>query len=298
MRPVTLVIVIVAVVASFVLGALTWPVVTQAWFGGGNHEAASVSADHTALGALSNSHPASYLAVVTANSLSSTARQDGSQRVTLSHVAAEGAWFTDRPARKSGTDSADKLIRAFVKKMPSDPPNVTIAMMSGGRAVTRIVTMSDVAWDGSTLTFTSTSLSNEPLGQVPDTATDVSITLDSSLNTCQLSINSRGTYEIVTPNTETQYGDLLSVNGSESGYMATWQGTWDEGCGGTLEVGVTNGLGQVCGNVSLNASDPEFGDNGYNVWTSDDQVQASLDEAASVLVGNEGVWTVYATASC
>lgn len=118
------------------------------------------------------------LMLVTAASLTASEMDADVQRIQISDVNTTATWFTDRPNRMAGQAGTDELLTEFFTDYPTDPPNVTISMLVDGTAVTRVVTLSRPQWDGKTLSFDSTPLTNDSLGTLPTKASNISITVD------------------------------------------------------------------------------------------------------------------------
>lgn len=118
------------------------------------------------------------LMLITGSSLSSTPIENGEQRITISGVPPTSMWFTDRPGHVAGAESTEALLTDFFTNFPDNPPNATISMLVGGQSETRIITLSDPVLNGSTVEFTSTPLENDPWGVIPQSATEISVTID------------------------------------------------------------------------------------------------------------------------
>ena len=122
--------------------------------------------------------PAGRLMLITGDSLEASPMNGGTQRVVITGVSPQTLWFTDRPEHVAGVESTQQLLVEFFADFPGNPPNATISMLVNGQAETRIITLSDPVINGSTIEFTSTPLENDPWGQLPDSAIDISVTID------------------------------------------------------------------------------------------------------------------------
>lgn len=247
------------------------------------------------VGALSSSDGPSYLAVISAEALTASAPVDGRQTVTITGVDPDGVWFTDRPARDAGSRPTDDILEEFFAKNPDDPPNVTLSGIVGGSLETRVAELSDPRWSGGALTFTSSRLDGDPLGTIPNELTDVSITIDTAFNQCEV-ILQPGPDEPTSGNgpwfgvenvdATTSYGNfdgdstMLTTNGGSAGAQS-WSGSWTgsvaEGCGGTVTADVVSYTKywdqfdqqqiatSVVGTVTVEFGNPEFGSDWYSI---------------------------------
>lgn len=118
------------------------------------------------------------LMVVTAAGLTASDLDSNVQHISISGVDTQATLFTDRPERLAGQVSTDKLLTVFFTNYPTDPPNVTISMLVDGAPHSRVVKLANPEWDGKTLMFESSPLTNDPLGVIPSQASDISITVD------------------------------------------------------------------------------------------------------------------------
>jgi hypothetical protein len=122
--------------------------------------------------------PAGRLMLITGDSLTATTIENGKQSITITGVPPTTMWFTDRPEHVAGAESTEDLLTEFFTNYPNNPPNATISMLVDGQPETRIITLSEPVFNGSTIEFTSTPLENDPWGVVPSLATYISITID------------------------------------------------------------------------------------------------------------------------
>ena len=125
--------------------------------------------------------PAGRLMLISGDSLTATPIENGEQSITITGVPPTSMWFTDRPEHVAGAESTEDLLTEFFANYPNNPPNATISMLVGGQPETRIITLSDPVLNGSTIEFTSTPLENDPWGVIPQSATDISVTIDDAL---------------------------------------------------------------------------------------------------------------------
>ena len=262
----------------------------------------------------------SSLAVLSAEALTATAPVDGRQTVTITGVAPDGVWFTDRPARAAGSRSTDDILGEFFAKNPDDPPNVTISGLDRGSLETRVVELADPRWSGGSLTFTSSPLDGDPLGVIPGGLTDISMTIDTALNQCFVALqqdpgaspSGNGPWLGVTNVVATtSYGyydggsTMLSGAGGWAGadtWSGSWTGSFAEGCGGTVTADVVSysvywdALQEqkiattAIGAVTVEFGNPEIGSDWYSI-TSSGSVTARLD-TSSETSGYSPIWRI------
>lgn len=154
------------------------------------------------------SEPVSFLFALRAASMTAApSGSSGASTLVLAGVDAQGEWFTDRPARRSGVEDLSRLLPMFFGPDAGAPPNATVAGVSGGRGFLAAVELSGPRWDASTrvLTIVATPLSDRATGVIPATATDVVVTVDATARTCQVNI---------APIDMPAYGSLYAVSTS------------------------------------------------------------------------------------
>lgn len=266
----------------------------------------STSASGPTVRGTSSASSHQYLAVLTATSLRTTTEADGRQRVMLTGVDSTGTWFTDRPQRDAGEASIDTILTKFFADYPTDPPNVVVAMQTQNGPKTVVVEFASPIWDGTALEFVATPLTGEDFAALPARATDVSITVDGGWQSCEVLFVPEYEDQAITGVTvTTDYGDWgaltqqppynpaggpnqypLYVQGGTpvswgTSFIASWTGSFAEGCGGTATASIDCGGTQT---VTVSFQNPQIGSDQFSFTTQG--AGAVLDEQGSTTSGN------------